>query len=206
MTKSKGAILQDGKSYTFSDYFEMNHQTKDIVAALGYQYQLKRLELPHKALDGTLEALKNQFYKRLPHISLNSETARREMLIAPVLSELIDHVEIDIDIEYPVHVNERLKGNIDYFIRSAHHFVVVEAKKADMEKGFTQLAVELIAMDHDTDNKDEYLYGAITVGDMWRFGMLDRNKQTIYKDIDSFRVPSDMEGLFSVMMGILTEN
>jgi len=92
------------------------------------------------------------------------------------------------------------------FFSSAHHFLAVEAKKDNMEKGFTQLAVELIAMDHDSDSTDECLYGAITVGDVWRFGMLDRSMQIIYKDIDSFWAPSDMEGLFSVMMGILTGN
>ena len=41
--------------------------------------------------------LKNTFYKKLPHISLNSETAKREVLVTPVLLELMDHIEIDID-------------------------------------------------------------------------------------------------------------
>jgi len=41
--------------------------------------------------------LKNTFYKKLPYISLNSETEKREILVAPVLLELMDHIEIDID-------------------------------------------------------------------------------------------------------------
>ncbi|MEM7536005.1 MAG: hypothetical protein AAF639_27740 [Chloroflexota bacterium] len=203
MSKSIQPILQEGKSYTFSDYFKMEYPTKDILAALDYQYRLQQLDLPHRDFEESLQPLKDKLYKRIPHVSLNSEAARREALIAPIIFEFIDYLEIDIAIEYPVYVSEWLKGNIDYFVRSKHHFLVAEAKKADMEKGFTQLAVELIAMDQRTDNADDYLYGAITVGDIWRFGMLDRKERTIYKDIDSFRVPSDIEGLFRVIMGIL---
>jgi hypothetical protein len=82
---------------------------------------------------------------------------------------------------------------------------VVEAKKADMEKGFTQLAVELIAMDQFIDATSDFRYGAITVGDLWRFGKLDRQQKRILKDIDSFRVPLDLEGLFQVLVGILKD-
>jgi hypothetical protein len=164
---------------------------------------LERIDLPEHSFDGSLEKLKNTFYKKMPHISLNSETAKREMLVAPVLLELLDFIEIDIDIEYPLNVNNYLKGNIDYFIRSSGSLVVIEAKKADMERGFSQLAVEMIAVDKHIEETDAPIYGAITVGDLWRFGVLDRKEKLILKDIDSYRVPSDLEELFSVFMGIL---
>jgi hypothetical protein len=44
-------------------------------------------------------------------------------------------------------VNEFLRGNLDYYLQGAHNIVVIEAKQADLTKGFTQLAVELIALD-----------------------------------------------------------
>ncbi len=196
-------ILEEGKSYTFSDYFELNHPTKEIVAEFGYQFQLGRMDLPRYPFEGSLERLRQTFYKKLPHISLNSETAKREVLIAPVLLELLDYVEMEIDIEYPLNFSHQLKGNIDYFIRSEISLIVVEAKKADLERGFSQLAVELIAVDQHMEEGDDPLYGAVTVGDLWRFGLLDRKAKRVSKDIDSFRVPSDLEELFSVFMGIL---
>ena len=199
----KKQILEEGKSYTFSDYFELSNPTKEIVAEFGYQLRLERIDLPEHSFDGSLEKLKNTFYKKMPHISLNSETAKREMLVAPVLLELLDFIEIDIDIEYPLNVSNYLKGNIDYFIRSSGSLVVIEAKKADMERGFSQLAVEMIAVDKYIEETDAPIYGAITVGDLWRFGVLDRKEKLILKDIDSYRVPSDLEELFSVFMGIL---
>ncbi len=196
-------ILRSDRSYAFADYFELNYPTEDIVAELGYQYALTRLALPIGQIDADTEQLKAKFYKQLPHVSLTSETARREVLVAPILLELLEYLTLKIDIEYPVYVNERLKGNIDYLVRSTDTFVVVEAKKADMEKGFTQLAVELIALDQYIDTTVDHLYGAVTVGDLWRFGVLRRQAKLIEKDIESFRVPADLDTLFQVLVGIL---
>jgi hypothetical protein len=47
------------------------------------------------------------------------------------------------------------------------------------------------------------IYGAITMGDIWRFGILDRQKKLIKKDIDAFVVPADLKKLFMVFFGIL---
>lgn len=197
------AILQPGKSYTFSDYFDLPNSTEDIVAELGYQFEFAKLTLPRADLSHPLDQLSAMFYKKLPHISLTSETAKREVMIAPILLELLDYLELKIDIEYPIYVNEQLKGNLDYLVRSSQEFIVVEAKKADMERGFTQLAVELIALDQRNERASDLLYGAITVGDLWRFGVLSRAQKRIAKDIDSFRVPADLEELFKVLLGIL---
>ncbi|MCC6136460.1 MAG: hypothetical protein IT491_14005 [Gammaproteobacteria bacterium] len=81
--------------------------------------------------------------------------------------------------------------------------IIIEAKNADMERGFTQLAVELIGMDRDLNEKNGFLYGAVTVGDVWRFGVLDRDNKLILKDMAAFVVPADLENLFAVFLGIL---
>lgn len=47
-------------------------------------------------------------------ISLSSETARRETLVAPILLEIISICQCQLKIEYPLRVNERLKGTLDY--------------------------------------------------------------------------------------------
>lgn len=197
------SILKKDQGYTFSDYFELSYPTEDIVAELGYQYHLTQLTLPRGVVNHSLERLQAMFYEKLPYISLTSETAKREVIVAPILLELLDEIKVKINIEYPVYVSEYLKGNLDYWIHSSREFLVVEAKKADMEKGFTQLAVELITMDQYLDTTSDFLYGAVTIGDMWRFGTLERQQKRILKDIDSFRVPLDLEELFQVLIGIL---
>jgi len=41
--------------------------------------------------------------------------------------------------------------NVDYFIPTPQNLVIIEAKNADLGKGFIQLAVELIALDRWID-------------------------------------------------------
>ena len=44
------------------------------------------------------------------------------------------------------YVNNWLKGNLDYLLRNETGLIVVEAKTDDLTRGFTQLAVEMIAL------------------------------------------------------------
>ena len=99
-------ILEENKSYTFSDYFKLPYPTRDVVAKFGYQFKLQKLELPEKTVDGfNVEKLTETFYKKLPHITLNSEAAKCEFFISPLLLELLDYIEIKIDVEYPININ-----------------------------------------------------------------------------------------------------
>jgi hypothetical protein len=200
------SILKKEK-YTFSDYFELAHSTREIVAEFGYTFKLQQLALPRTPLPNhPLERLRQDFYRKLPHISLNSETAKREFLVSPLFFELLDYVEANIYVEYPLDVGDKLRGTLDYLIQTEQNLIVIEAKNADLEKGFTQLAVELIAMDHylvHEEHETERIYGAVTVGDIWRFGILARRDKIIFKDMDAFIVPADLEKLFAVFLGIL---
>ncbi len=67
--------------------------------------------------------------------------------------------------------------------------------------GFTQLAVELIANSHIEEQN--VFYGAVTMGDVWRFGKLERNPQQITQDINLFKVPDDLDTLVRIRLGIL---
>jgi hypothetical protein len=67
-------------------------------------------------------------------------------LVDPVLSRIAMVCQKILRIEYPVKVNNLLQGNLDYLIRSIHSLIVVEAKRDDLTRGFTQLAVEAIAL------------------------------------------------------------
>ena len=197
-------ILQPNRSYTFSDYFNLANPTREIVAEFDYTFVVKKLELPSSPLpSGKLDDLRQQFYQKLPSISLNSEAAKREFLVSPLIFELLDYVDFSVDVEYPLNINERLRGSVDYLIRAAQNLIVIEAKNADMDRGFTQLAVEMIALDHFVPESESLIFGAVTVGDIWRFGTLNRQTRIISRDIDAFLVPADLDELFAVLVGIL---
>jgi len=116
----------------------------------------------------------------LPKITINSEIAKREFLIAPILVEIAKNTDSKINVEYPIEIDDRLSGSLDYLICSKQELIVIEAKKGDLEKGFSQLSTELIALDkYEENNAGNMLYGAITIGDVWKFGILKRDKQHI---------------------------
>ncbi|MCU0545738.1 MAG: hypothetical protein MUE44_26825 [Oscillatoriaceae cyanobacterium Prado104] len=198
----KRKILQEGREYSFRSYIELPYETDEILAEFDYSLSKGRLSLPKtsRQLD-RLTDLKEKIEDILPLVSLSSETARRESLVSPVLLDIIRYCRCQLRFEYPLNVNSWLKGNLDYLVKSDRELLVVEAKNDDMTRGFTQLAVELIAMSHVEDQN--IFYGAVTMGDVWRFGKLDRERQTIFQDLNLFRVPDDLEDLIKVIVGIL---
>ena len=49
----------------------------------------------------------------------------------------------------------------------------------------------------------DILYGAVTIGNVWIFGILDVKTRTIFQDIGSYTLPDDLEDLISILVGIL---
>jgi hypothetical protein len=202
----KKKILIDGKKYTFKDYFELSNPIEEIVKELGYSYSLGILNLPKKENINieSIKLLKENYYKVLPKINLNSEAAKREFLIAPILFEIAKETDSKINLEYPINVDEKLSGYLDYLIQSKQELIVIEAKKGDIDKGFNQLAAELIALDkYEEEEGGECLYGAITIGEMWKFTILDRNSKHITKDIHNYTIPDNVEQIYAILMGII---
>jgi hypothetical protein len=200
MTQYK--ILQENTSYTFRSYCEMTAEPEDILADLGYKLLTARLVLPRTTTVLSWEAeLQARLERSLMVVTLTSETARRETLVAPILLEVAHHCHAQLRIEYPLSVSNWLKGNLDYLVRSNQSMVVIEAKKDDLTRGFTQLGAELIALTQSQDLAS--VYGAVTIGDAWRFGHLDAVNKTITQDIALYRIPDDLPQVMGTLVGIL---
>jgi len=150
-----------------------------------------------------LSRLQKAITQRLPRVSLGTEMARREFYVSPILFELLDRFDFRMDIEYVVNASNRLKGSVDYLLQSAHNLMIIEAKNADMERGFTQLAIEMIAVSEYLADVPEPIYGAVTTGDLWRFGILTPSESLIRKDVNSFLIPQHLDELATVLAGIL---
>ncbi|NEQ36666.1 MAG: hypothetical protein F6K40_10415 [Okeania sp. SIO3I5] len=195
-------ILQEGQSYTFQSYFELPYEADEILAELNYSLVKSRLSLPKttKTLE-CLSEIQNKLKNILPFVSLSNETARREILVSPILLEIVLYCHCQLRIEYPLKVNDWLKGNLDYLLRSQNNLLVIQAKNDDLTRGFTQLAVELIALAEVEENK--IFYGAVTMGDVWRFGKLNKAEKQITQDINLFKIPDDIKDLGAVLVGIL---
>jgi hypothetical protein len=204
---SRSRILQPNQSYTFSKYFELPFTPEDILAELGCTYQRERLELPKTDWDlNRTEELRCLIERNLRYVNLLSEDARKQVIIAPILLELCELTEAQLNIEYPVRVNDQLKGSFDYYITKGQGLLVVEAKQSDLTRGFTQLAVELIALDQWTNSDTPLLYGAVTTGEDWRFGIYYRQKKEIVEDLKLYRVPEEIRELMNILVGIVCVN
>lgn len=99
-------------------------------------------------------------------------------------------------------MNEQLQGYLDYFIESERSLIVIEAKRDDLTRGFTQLAVELIALAM-LEESPEVLYGVVTIGEVWIFGKLECSMRRIIRDIGLYTLPDNLETLTRILVGIL---
>ena len=196
-------ILQPEANYTFPSFFELPNDPDEILAEFEYNYTQARLSLPKTTKPlSELENLQAQIEATLPYVQLTSEAAKREVLVAPVLLRVATLCHRVLRFEYPLKVNNWLQGNLDYLIRSEQQVVVVEAKRDDLTRGFTQLAVEMIALSL-LENAPRYIYGAVTIGSFWVFGCLDRETKLVTQDIGGYKVPDDVEDLVRVLVSIL---
>jgi hypothetical protein len=197
-------IIDSNQSYTFADYFKLNYEPDEIIEYFGYNFQSQSLTLPTTQQNlERLTDLKNRIEESLPYISLTSETARREFLIAPVIMELIHYTHAKVRVEYGLNINNQLKGVVDYYIKADNQLLVIEAKNADLERGIVQLAVELIAFDNWSPIDHPILYGAVSIGNIWQFVILHRESKEITQDLNLYRVPNDLETLMKILVALM---
>jgi hypothetical protein len=195
-------ILQSGVPCTFSQFFDLPFTIEDILAEFDCTIDRSPIDFPRKALDRPLDNLRHELARNRQRIELVNEMARREALIGPLLFEVAEISNQRINVEYSIVVSEHLRGTVDYYIAN-HNLLVIEAKQADLVRGFTQLSVELIALDQWTKSTSPILYGAVSTGEDWRFAAFDRGNKVIIQDPQRFLVPENLEELVEILVGIL---
>lgn len=197
----------------FHDYFKLTGVAADVLEGFGYDFAAERLNLAESSEPlPWVSTLQERLEFVLRTLVLDSEMARREFLIAPILFEIVLHFPFEIRTEYGIFVSSQLKGTLDYFLRSANgagghaaepNLLIVEAKQADMTRGFTQLSAELVALDKWTKSDTPVLYGAVSVGNLWQFGALYRAEKKVVQDVRVYTVPDNLDALLRVLIAIL---
>jgi len=127
-------------------------------------------------------------------IPLKSEKARGEMIIAPLLVELLDQYEE----KFTIFSGERLKvdeeqgltGELDYLFCNYTSklrvlepiFALVEAKKGDLDLGYAQCVAQMVGAREFNKQKQQeipIIYGCVTSGKIWQFFSLENNVLTL---------------------------
>ncbi len=147
--------------------------------------------------------------------AINTEKARGELIIFPVLLEVKRRIDFQISVfsgkEFNVDVERGLNGNPDFLIsRSREQFFItapvmtlVEAKNQDINSGLGQCGAEMIAAqiyNAKNNNAIDVIYGCVTTGALWRFLRLEN--KTLY--IDRVEIPLEpVERLLGIFLQIV---
>jgi hypothetical protein len=199
-------ILDPNQSYTFSKIFDLKIPADDLAEEFGYTLSREQLNLPQYsgALD-RLQELRSRIEEILPYVDLASEASRREILISRIVTELVHYTKAQLRIEYPLKVSEQLQGYLDYLLRTQTELLVIEAKRQDLDYGFSQLIAEMIALDQwDRTPEQPVLLGAVTTGKIWQFGLLHRDSRHIEQGLETYRVPEDLNDLMRILVAALS--
>lgn len=196
-------ILRPDESYTFSRYAELPYERDDILADLGCTISSQHVRLPSYEGDLPLQDLGDRLTAAFQFTTISSEQARREFLIAPILSYICQHTHQKVRVEYPLTLNNWLRGSFDYYFQ-ASNLLIIEAKRENLYTGFTQLGAELVALDQWTELDTAILYGAVSTGQIWQFGVFDRATKHLTEDLTLYRIPDELEPLVQILMGIIT--
>ncbi|HBB34503.1 MAG TPA: hypothetical protein DDZ80_27005 [Cyanobacteria bacterium UBA8803] len=195
-------VLSPDESYTFAKYFELAYDIEDILADLDCSFERTLLSLPRTDREiPDLNDLRQQVMDGIQYVSMTSEQARREFLIAPIIRQICRQTQKRVRVEYPIAVNNWLKGTLDYYFQD---LLVIEAKRDNLNNGFTQLAVALIALDQWINSDTPILYGAVTTGNDWYFGQFHRQQRQISQDLKLYRVPEELDILIGILIGLLS--
>jgi len=121
---------------------------------------------------------------------INTEKARSEMIITPILLELRRMLDDKISLfsgkEFNVDIEKGLNGACDFLISLSESQIVimapviaiVEAKKEDLIGGLGPCAAEMYAaqlFNEKEGNQVAVIYGVVTSGTVWRFLKLEGN-------------------------------
>jgi hypothetical protein len=125
---------------------------------------------------------------------VNTEKARSEFIIAPVLWEvrhqLLGRVSLFTGVEFNVDSGGGLRGVCDYllslsplqFALEAPVVAIVEAKRENIPGGIAQCLAEMVAaqlFNNESEKPIAAVYGAVTTGTDWRFLRLENKDATV---------------------------
>lgn len=120
--------------------------------------------------------------------AIDTEKARSEFIIAPVLSEVRRQVNYQVSLfsgtDFNVDIEKGLQGycafilscSAEQFYINAPVITIAEAKNEKITSGFGQCIAEMVAaqiFNQSAGNTIDKIYGAVTTGTAWRFLVLE---------------------------------
>ncbi|MEM6425153.1 MAG: hypothetical protein AAF728_08345 [Cyanobacteria bacterium P01_D01_bin.128] len=145
--------------------------------------------------------------------AINSEKARSEFLIAPVLAEVRRQLNYRIGLfsgtEFSLDAAQGLTGYCNFIISASQeqYFItapviaVIEAKNDNIVAGLGQCAATMIAVQlfNQQDESDiKQVYGAVTTGTVWKFLALQEKRLSI--DATEYYLKDEVDKILGILI------
>ena len=145
--------------------------------------------------------------------AINTEKARSELIIAPVLLEVRRILNFQIGFfsgtEFNVDPESGLNGYCDYILTASSDLyeirtpvvTLVEAKNENIKNGLGQCIAEMLGaqrFNQQQNDEIEAIYGGVTTGNAWKF--LKLVNQTAFIDLNDYYINE-----VDKILGILTK-
>ncbi|MCP4135275.1 MAG: hypothetical protein GY754_30180 [bacterium] len=166
-----------------------------IEEKLGIFAGIEEIEIPSSFIRELLE-------ENVPlALGSNTEKARSEIIIAPILLEIRKfenkNISIFSGVDFTVDEKQELKGTCDFIISlskeqlflDAPVVTIVEAKKENILEGIPQCIAEMKAaqlFNERKNNSINTIFGIVTTGNNWKF--LKLIGDTIHIDLDEYHI------------------
>jgi len=169
----------------------------------------------------TPEVQLDEFFLRYLHnniplaVSIGTEKAKSEMIIAPILIEmrriLKNQISLFSGVKFNVDNTRGLNGFCDFLISRSRQqsfikspvVAIVEAKNDNIKSGYGQCMAEMIAariFNERESQEIESIFGVVTNGNQWKF--LKLSKDMIYIDLSDYYIinPNKITGILINMV------
>ena len=149
-------------------------------------------------------------------LAINTEKARSEMMITPILLEVRRKANYQISLfsgtDFNVDVERGLNGYCDFVISRSREqltinapvLIIVEAKNENIKDGLGQCAAAMLAaqlFNEQEGNEIKTIYGAVTTGDIWKFLKLEGTD--IFIDLNNYYIKELNKILGILCQGVL---
>jgi hypothetical protein len=149
-------------------------------------------------------------------LAINTEKARSEMIITPILLEVRRKANYQISLfsgtDFNVDVERGLNGYCDFVISRSREqltinapvLIIVEAKNENIKGGLGQCAAAMLAaqlFNEQEGNEIKTIYGAVTTGDIWKFLKLEGTD--IFIDLNNYYIQELNKILGILCQGVL---
>lgn len=150
--------------------------------------------------------------------SIHTEKARSELIVAPVLVEVIKRLNHQVSlfsgIELTVDKSKGLNGVCDYLISLSPEqlyvdvpvLAVVEAKHDNVKSGLSQCMSEMLAaklFNESEGHQISNLYGVVTTGSLWNF--LKLSDTTVWLDREEYHI-SNVSKILGIFVWMIHSN